>query len=277
MTVKIVTDSSSDLPKDLAEKLGIAVVPLYVRFGTDSYRDGVDITPDEFYKKLTGDSVIPVTSAPSPGLFTELYESLAGTTDSIISIHVSRNLSGTYEAAQAGGREVKAKCRIDIIDSRQVTMALGLLAIVAAKAAAAGATAEEIIKEVNDAMPRVYLAGLLNTLEFLEKGGRIGRAEAWMGAMLDIKPILSVQDGEVVPLERVRTRVRAIERLHELLEEHLPASEIGIIHSTTPDEARKLSERVGKIQPGKEVYLARFGPVLGTYVGPGAVGIVTLK
>ncbi|MBI4332894.1 MAG: DegV family protein [Chloroflexi bacterium] len=277
MTVKIVTDSSSDLPPALAKKLGITVAPLYVRFGEKSHRDGVDITADAFYEKLVAGPVLPVTSAPSPGSFTELYEGLAKETREIVSIHLSSKLSGTYEAAQAGKREVTAKCRIEVVDSRQVSMGVGLPAILAAKAAAKGAGIDEVVKMVNGAVPGIFLAGALDTLEFLEKGGRIGRAQAMMGAMLNIKPILSVQDGEVVPLERVRTHSKAVNRLYELLEEHLPAREISVVYSTEAAEGQKLLEHAKKLAPGQEVYFARFGPILGTYVGPGTLAVIVLK
>lgn len=277
MTVRIVTDSASDLPPEVAKQLGIQVVPLYVRFGEKTYQDGVDINADEFYEKLVKGPVLPVTAAPSPGFFAELYQSLAAETQEIVSIHLSSKLSGTYEAALAGKREVKGKCRIEVVDSKQVSMGVGLLAIVAAKAAKAGARADEIMKIVNAAIPGAFLAGALDTLAFLEKGGRIGRAQAMLGAMLSIKPILSVQDGEVVPLERVRTRSRAIERLYQLLEGHLPAKEISVVYSTDAAGAQELLEHARKLAPGQEVCKARFGPVLGTYVGPGALAVIVLK
>ncbi len=277
MTVKIVTDSSSDLPLKVVKELGITVVPLWVRFGDKSFRDGVDIDPDTFYDMLTKSRDLPVTAAPSPGAFAEAYQSLSKETGEIVSIHISSKLSGTRDAAQMGKGEVKTKCRIEVIDSTQVTMALGLITIAAAKAAKAGATADEIVKLVNSSASNVFLAGLLDSLHYLEKGGRIGKAQAWMGSVLSIKPIVSVAGGEVVPLERVRTRSKAVERLYQMADGHLPAKEISVVYSTGAAEAEKLLEHLKKAAPGQDVYLARFGAVLGTYVGPDSIGIATLK
>lgn len=276
MTVRIVTDSTSDLPQEVAEELGITVVPLNVHFDMDTYRDGVDIGADEFYKRLITSSTLPKTSAPAPGIFIDSYQKLAGEAEAIISIHISSKLSGTHEAAQAAQRDLAGECRIEVINSESVSMGLGLLAIAAAKAAKAGATAEEVVKLIQEAIPRVHLVGALDTLEFLAKGGRVGKANAWIGSLLSIKPLISVRDGEVVPLERVRTRSKAIERLHKLLKERLPAKEIGVMYSTDAEEAEKLAEHLGELFPQQPVYLSRFGPVLGTYMGPGCLAAAAI-
>jgi DegV family protein with EDD domain len=276
MTVRIVTDSTSDLPQEVAEELGITVVPLNVHFDMDTYRDGVDIGADEFYKRLITSSTLPKTSAPAPGIFIDSYQKLAGEAEAIISIHISSKLSGTHEAAQAAQRDLAGECRIEVINSESVSMGLGLLAIAAAKAAKAGATAEEVVKLIQESIPRVHLVGALDTLEFLAKGGRVGKANAWLGSLLSIKPLISVHNGEVVPLERVRTRTRAIERLHQLLKERLPAKEIGVMYSTEVEEAEKLAEHLKELLPQQSVYLSRFGPVLGTYMGPGCLAAAAI-
>ncbi len=277
MSVRIVTDSTSDVPPKVAEELGIIVVPLNVHFGLDTYRDGVDMDPDEFYKRLTTSSALPKTSAPSPGTFRDSYQKLAIEAEGIVSIHLSSKLSGTGQAALAAKSEVTGECRIEVIDSQLVSMGLGLLAIAAAKAAMAGATTDEIVRLVRESIPGVHLVGALDTLDFLQKGGRIGKAQAWMGSILSIKPLISVRDGEIVPLERVRTRSKAIERVYQLLEERLPAKEVGVVYSTGVEEAEKLVEHLRKLLPQQDVYLARFGPVLGTYTGPGSLAIATLS
>jgi DegV family protein with EDD domain len=276
MTVRIVTDSTSDLPQEVAEELGITVVPLNVHFDMDTYRDGVDIGADEFYKRLITSSTLPKTSAPAPGIFIDSYQKLAGEAEAIISIHISSKLSGTHEAAQAAQLDLAGECRIEVINSESVSMGLGLLAIAAAKAAKAGATAEEVVKLIQESIPRVHLVGALDTLEFLAKGGRVGKANAWLGSLLSIKPLISVHNGEVVPLERVRTRTRAIERLHQLLKERLPAKEIGVMYSTEVEEAEKLAEHLKELLPQQSVYLSRFGPVLGTYMGPGCLAAAAI-
>lgn len=276
MGVKIVTDSTSDLPQKIAEELGITVVPLNVHFGQNSYLDGIDMNADEFYKRLLARSDFPKTSAPSPGIFKHSYEKLAGK-DGIVSIHISSKLSGTYDAALAGKRESGDSCRIEVIDSHSVSMGLGLLAITAAKAARDGTTIDEITKLVQESTSRIWISALLDSLEFLQKGGRIGKAQAWLGSLLSIKPLISLHEGEVVPVERVRTRSKAIERVYELLKEHLPAKEVAVMYSTEADEAEKLLEHVQESYPQQQSYLSRFGPVLGTYVGPGSLAAITLK
>jgi DegV family protein with EDD domain len=277
MSVKIVTDSTSDLPKEVAQELGISVVPLNVHFNLDTFKDGVDMQADQFYHRLMTSPVLPKTSAPSPGLFKEYFNRLAQESHEIVSIHISSKLSGTYEAALAAKQEMADTCRIEVIDSKAVTMGLGLLAIVAAKAAKAGASMKEIVALVQDSIDKVFIAGAPDTLEFLQKGGRVGKAQAWLGSILSIKPIISMAEGEVVPLERVRTQAKVMERMRQLLEEHLPAREIAVLYSTDAEEAQKIFANLKKDSPRRSVYLAQFGPVLGTHLGPNSLGLITLK
>ncbi len=276
MSVRIVTDSTSDLPQKVAEELGITVIPLNVLFGHNSYLDGVDMTADEFYKRLLARTEIPKTAAPAPGAFKECYQKLASN-DGIVSIHISSKLSGTYDAALAGKKAANLSCPIEIINTYSVSMGVGLLCIAAAKAAKAGATVNEIAKLVTESASQIWIADLVDTLEFLQKGGRIGKAQAWLGSLLSIKPILSVQGGEVVPVERVRTRSKGVERVCETLKEHLPAKSMAVLYSTDAGEAEKLVKHVQESHPQQEIYLSRFGPVLGTYVGPGSLAAITLK
>lgn len=276
MTVKIVTDSTSDIPKEAAEELGITVIPLNVHFGLDSFRDGVDIHSEEFYQRLVTSPTLPTTSAPSPGIFTECYNSLADGAD-IVSIHISSRLSATYEAALAGKRDVEKDCQIEVCDSRSVSMGLGLIAVAAAKAAKEGASLEEVKKVVQDAIDTVFVVVGVDTLEYLQKGGRMGKAQALVGSLLSIKPILALQDGEVFPKERVRTHGKAVARMYELLEEQLPAKELAVVYSTDPEEARKMVLRLKEIAPKQSVRLACFGPVLGVHTGPNALGIAALS
>lgn len=277
MPVRIVTDSTSDIPPDVAAELGITVIPLNVHFGLDTYKDGVEMNADQFYSRLLNSPVLPKTSAPAPGLFKQRYEELAADADGIVSIHISSKLSGTLEAARAGRELVSGDCRIEIVDSRMASMGIGLIAIAAAKAAAAGATMDEVMKLANEAIEKVQLACALDTLEYLQKGGRVGKAQAWLGSILSIKPIISLREGEVVPLERVRTHAKAVERINQILEAKLPAREIALVYNTDASEAEKMMQHLGKIIPGQKVYLARFGPVLGTYVGPGSLAVITLN
>lgn len=277
MSVRVVTDSTSDLPGQVARELGITVVPVNVHFGLDTFKDGVDIEADQFYQRLLTGSVLPKTSAPSPGIFKEAYSKLAGEGHDIVSIHISSKLSGTYESALAGKRSMDGKGRIEVFDSKSATMGLGLIAVAAAKAAGSGAGLDEVGALVKEAIQTTYVAAALDTLDFLQKGGRVGKAQALLGSILSIKAIISLAEGEVVPLERVRTRARATDRMYQLLEQRLPAREVAVIYSTETDEADKLLARVKEVFPQQRVYRSRFGPVLGTYVGPGSLGIMALK
>jgi DegV family protein with EDD domain len=277
MSVKIVTDSTSDLPKEVAVELGITIMPLNVHFDLDTFKDGVDMQADQFYSRLLTGSVLPKTSAPSPGLFKDCYHKLAQESQEIVSIHISSKLSATHEAALAGKQEVTDNCRIEVIDSQSASMGLGLITIAAAKAANEGATIDEVLKLVEESINGVYIAVALDTLEFLQKGGRVGKAQAWLGSVLSIKPFITLRDGAVVPLERVRTRSKAVARVYQLLEEHLPAKEVAVVYSTDAEEANKIVDHLKNTFNHQQVYLARFGPVLGTYVGPGSLAIITLN
>lgn len=277
MSVKIVTDSTSDLPKEVAQELGISVVPLNVLFNLDTFKDGVDMQADQFYHRLLTSPVLPKTSAPSPGLFKEYYNRLAQDSQELISIHISSRLSGTYEAALAAKQEMAKACHIEVIDSKSVSMGLGLLVIAAAKAANEGASIKEVVTLIQNSINKVFMAGALDTLDFLQKGGRVGKAQAWLGSILSIKPIISLAEGEVIPLERVRTHAKVVERMYQLLEEHLPARELAVLYSTDAEEAKKMLAHLNKISPQQPVYLTQFGPVLGTYLGPNCLALFTLN
>jgi DegV family protein with EDD domain len=272
--VRVVTDSTSDLPPGVAAELGITVVPAQVEFGEQVYRDGIDLTTEEFYRKLETSPVLPKTSPPAPGAFGEVYQKLAKEADAIISIHVSADLSTTYQAARLGASQVV--CPVSIVDSQSASMACGLLAVLAAKSALEGRSLVEIEAAVRDAIPRTITYGLFDTLEYLLRGGRIGRAQALLGAVLKIKPILAIKGGEVVPIERVRTRARGMERLFELVESPGRPQELAIMDSTTPEDARELAQRFSTIFPIERIYMAKTGPVMGTYVGPRSLGVAVI-
>ena len=276
MTVKVVTDSTCDLPPEVARDLGIVVVPLSVHFGSEVYLDGVDLSPDEFYSKLTQEPLLPTTSQPSGGAFAEVYESLAAETEEILSLHISAKLSGTYNSALLGKDALTKSCCVEIVDTLQASMALGLIAIVAARAAKKGANLDQALKIVKAAIPRAHIFGVVDTLEYLKKGGRIGKAQAFLGTLLQFKPLITCQDGEVHPLERVRTRRRALDRLLYLVKEFRNIEELAVIHSTIPEEAEALVDRLDTLVPKEKVYLARFGPVIGTYLGPGSLGVALI-
>jgi DegV family protein with EDD domain len=268
MTVKVVTDSSSDLPAHLVEELGITVVPLYVRFGEEVSRDGIDISVDEFYQKLLYGSVHPSTIQPTPQDFTEVYQKLSGEADGIISVHISSKLSGTCSSALQGREAVGGGCPIEVVDSQMVTMGLGLIALEAARAANAGKSLPEVVAVVNKAMADIQLLGLLDTLKYLAIGGRIGKAQALLGSVLNVKPVLTVKDGEVLPAGRARTRAKGIDELFEFVQKAAGIEELAVIYNTTPDDAENLVKRINPVFPREKIMLTKLGPIVGVHVGP---------
>jgi fatty acid kinase fatty acid binding subunit len=274
MKIKVVADSTSDLPEQVVRELGITVVPALVQFGDKVYRDGVDLSTREFYHRLQTNSVLPRTSAPSPGTFREVYSRLAREAEAIISIHVSAKMSATYDAARLGSADLK--CPISIVDSQTASMACGLLVIVAARAAREGASLSEIEAMIHTAVPLTVTYGVFGTLEYLYKGGRIGRAQAFLGSILKLNPILAIRAGEILPIARVRTRPKAIERLCEILRASGVPREMSVMSTTEPEEAEALAQRLAPLFPPERMYRASIGPAMGTYVGPRAVGVSIL-
>jgi DegV family protein with EDD domain len=275
MTVKVVTDSSADLPEELVKALGITVVPLYVRFGDEVYRDRVDISEDEFYKRLTEGSVHPNTTQPSPQDFVDVYQKLSAA-DGIVSIHLSAKLSGTCSSALQAKGTVANECSVEVVDSETLSMALGLIVIAAAKAAKDGKSLDEVEAVARQTMPKIRLLALLDTLKYLLLGGRIGKAKALLGSILNVKPILTLKDGEVVPAGQVRTRAKGLDRLSEFVQGAKDIQDLTVVHSTTPDEAQALAERFGSVFDKEKIIISRLGPVLGTHIGPAAL-IVAIR
>ena len=271
MPVKVVTDSAADLPSRLAEELGITVVPIYVRFGEEVYRDRVNISEDEFYQRLEHTSVHPSTVQPGPQDFLEVYRKLSTDADGIVSIHISGKLSGTCNSALMAKEMLETGCPVEVVDSETVTMSLGLIAIVAATAAKAGGSLEEVVEEVKQTIPKIHLVFLLDTLKYLVKGGRIGKAKALLGSVLSVKPILAIKDGELVPVSQVRTRAKGIDKLFDFAKNAADIQDLAVVYNTTPDEAQNLAERIGSVFDREKIRIARLGPGLGVHGGPGAM------
>ena len=271
--VAIVTDSTADLPPELVEELGVTIVPLQVIFGDEAYREGVEITTEEFYERLVKSRQLPTTSAPSVGDFQEVYERLLEEVDSIVSIHIGAKLSGTIQAAQTARQSLAKPERIEIVDSQAVSVAIGFATMEAVEAARAGAKLAEVKAAAESAVQRTHVRFMLDTLEYVRRGGRIGRARAYLGTLLRVKPILSFREGEVYPEERVRTRARGLERMIQWAVRHQKVKRAVVAHSTTLDEAESIRERLAMAFPSVKVYLIRFGPVLGTHGGPGTIGV----
>jgi DegV family protein with EDD domain len=268
----VVTDSTADLPAAWRDHYGIQVVPLKVLFGEETFRDGVDMNNEEFFRRLATVTKLPTTSAPSPGEFAELYERLSKDFEGCISIHIGAQLSATAEAARVGAQSVEG-FTVNVVDSETVTMPMAFLC----KVAAESATLEEATAEVARRIPKCRVLALLDTLRYIEMGGRVSRAQAMIGTMLDLKPLLLVVDREIKPVDRVRTRSRAIPRMLEFFKGELPVEYVGVVHAQAPDEAERIAADLRQKFPELEIPVGQIGCVLGTHVGPKALGLVYIK
>ncbi len=276
--VKIVTDSVSDISVDIAEELGITVIPILVRFGEEIFRDGVDISSDEFYQKLMSKKELPQSAVPSPGEIAQVYEQLAKESDEILSIHLSSKHSAFCEASLTARDLVKRRCRIEVIDSLSDIMGEGLLVITAAKEAQKGANLEQIMDTVNKLIPKTHVRMAFDTLEYLKWGGRIGKAQALIGSLLRIHPICGVEEGEVIPCARERSRIKAIDWLYNYVKGFSGRiRELAVEYATTPDEAYELVERLSSLFPKERIYVSRVGCVTGTHVGPHVISVSLIE
>ena len=278
MTVRIVTDSTADLPPAIVDELGITVVPLHVFFGDEAYEDGVTITKDEFYRKLTAHgAATPTTSAPSAGAFAAAYKTASGNADEVVSIHLSSELSATYTSALLGREQSAMAERIEVVDSGTVSAALGLLVIEAATMARQGASSADVVRAVRDCIPRTWFFGALETLEYLRRGGRIGRAAAFLGSMLQVKPIIGFHDGAVYPIERARGRSRALERVRRLIADYGSMARVAVGHTTDEEGMRAVEGFVREYAPNMPVSRFQCGATIGAYLGPDAFGLALIQ
>jgi DegV family protein with EDD domain len=273
MTVRVVTDSTSDIPPELAKTLGITVVPIYVIFGQRVYRDRVDIGEEEFYHRLVQGPVYPTTSVPSPKDFADAYTRLAAETDEIISIHVSSKLSGTYNSALLGTQLVTGKCHIEVVDSLSMSMGLGLSVVAAAREARAGSDLEQVTRLARQAVLHVHSLIMADTLKYAVRGGRLSKTYGLVGTALRVRALLGMRDGDVFLAGLARTRARALDRMYEFALGRQGVKEIALGYTTEYDDARNLAERLKTTFPRAPVYVARVGPAVGAYGGPGGMGI----
>ena len=277
MTIRIVTDSSADLPADLVKEHQITVLPCYVVVDDQTFKDGVDIQPDEFYVRLQSKGRTPTTAQPTVADFQEVYRDLVGRGDQLISIHVSGKLSGTLNSAEQAKASLGDGAEIQIIDSQLASIPMGLVVLSAAQLAQGGASLGEVAAQVAADLPLTKCYFLLDTLEYLQKGGRIGKARAFIGTILSVKPILGLEDGEVQPIERARNRQRGMRRLLELTRRSAPLTQLAVIYSTDALLALSLRDELSDLLPESEIVTSRFGATLGVYIGPGAVGVALTR
>jgi DegV family protein with EDD domain len=268
----VVTDSTADLPPAWRDRYGIDVVPLKVLFGQETFRDGVDMTNEQFFQRLAASTALPTTSAPSPGEFAEVYRRLAQDHDGCISIHIGAQLSATGEAARLGAEAVDG-FKVNVVDSQSVSMPIAFLCRIAAECDSLDAATAAVEQRV----PKTRVLALLDTLRYLEMGGRLSRAQAMIGTMLDLKPLLLVANAEIKPVDRVRTRSRAVPRMVEFFKSELPVEQVAVMHAQAAEEAEQIAAALRMDFPDQEVPVGEIGCVLGTHTGPKALGVVYIK
>ncbi len=274
--VAIITDSTSDIPDELVKELDLKIIPLIVNFGEESFLDnGKDITKKEFYKKIRSSEKLPTTTQPTPKNFIELYSDILKTSESIISIHISKKMSGTINSAEMARKELPGR-DIEIIDSEVVHMPLGFLAIKAAQLANEGKSKEEILKEVYDLKPKITVLIVPSTLEYLKKGGRIGKAKGLIASLLEIKPILTIHDGEISQFKTARRWNQAKTELINSMKTMIKNPEnliVSIGNSDAKDDAAEMYEKIKETFNPKKIINVDIGIVVGTHLGPGGLGI----
>ena len=271
MSIAVVVDSTSDIPEKIRQDLGISSVPLLIMFGNEQFRDGIDLSNDEFYARLTGGTIYPTTSQPSAGDFAEVYERLSKDHEGIISIHLGGKLSGTVRSAQQAA-DMVPHIPVRVVDSGSVSMGLGFLGIEASQMAKAGKSLDEIATAIEAMVPKIVLWAVLDSLKFLERGGRIGRGRALLGTLLNVKPMIYIR-GEVLPGERVRTHKKAIARMEELASAEAPYKHLAVLYSTGPEYAQELADRLGTIHPRAQIIVTQLTGVIGVHGGPGVLGV----
>lgn len=274
-SVVVVTDSTSDIPEHLSTSLGIIVVPLTVTFGTESFRDGIDLSPQQFLQRLASADELPKTSQPPTTAFEAVFRSALENGQDVVCITISAELSGTYNAARLAAEAVDPS-RITVIDSRATTMQQGWVVVEAARAARDGKHAATVAQAAREAISRSKLNAVLRTLDYVYRGGRIGRAQQLVGSAFAIKPVLTFVDGVLVPIERIRTWKRALSRAIELTVEYGNVSEIVVLHTENPEDAEATAQALRRAYPEAKVTMDYAGATIATYAGPGAIGIAAL-
>jgi DegV family protein with EDD domain len=277
-SIKIVTDSAADIPLDLAYELGIEIVPLMIRVDDQPHRAGLDISTEQIYALLQDSGRTVTTVAPLPSVFEQTYRNLAVEYDHIFSIHMSSRLGGTFRAAtQACAKLPASLTRIEVIDSRSVSMGMGMVVIAAAQAAQDGATPAEVQRLINSMIRHTHVVFFVDTLEYLERGGRLSLNSSVLGSMQRIKPLMLLDDGDIVPYERTRTRAKAIEGLFTFVEDFPRVQDVYILYGTTPDDVDKLLEKIELIFPRERAQVGQFGPGVAAHLGPGAMGVAVFE
>jgi DegV family protein with EDD domain len=271
MKVQIITDSTSDMPEGLKEELNIRVVPIYLRFGKKTYRDGIDITKEEFYQMLASSPSHPATSQPNPEDFTTVYKEYCKNTDGIVSIHISSKISGTYNSANIARKTLRSQCPIEIIDSGFNSAGLGLVVTAAAKAANNGASLNEVINEAKNAAKEVRMFGMFETMKYLARSGRINKTIAAASSILHVMPLLTFHEGEIVRAGLVRVIHRGMDKIYDFVKTNAPIKELTLVHSQILDQAKQLKHNLSEFIQEEKIGIAELGASLGVHGGPGVL------
>ncbi len=259
------------MPEGLADELGIRVVPIYLRFGDKIYRDGVDITRDDFYSMLNSSPVHPATSQPNPEDFSSVYKEYCDSMDGIISIHISSKISGTYNSANMAKRTLKSECPIEVIDSRFNSAGLGLVVTAAARMVQAGASFPEVVNEANKAVNQVGMFGMFETMKYLARSGRVNKTIARASNILKVMPLLTFHDGEIVRAGLVRATSKGMDKIYDYVRRNIPISELTIVHSQVINQANQLKKRLSEFIKEEDISIAELGAGLGVHGGPGVL------
>jgi DegV family protein with EDD domain len=276
--IALVCDSTADLPDEAIRSMNVAVVPLNVHFGDEVFRDHVDISPERFLEKLESSSSLPSTSQPSPAAFAEVYDQVSADAEAILVMTISSKLSGTWQSAKLGVETASTDVPVHVVDSLSASTGLGLQVRRARELIDNRLSIDEIVATLEREAPRYQLIFFADTLEYLQRGGRIGRASMLVGSLLKVKPILACEEGVVVPIERTRTRSRAIDGLIELANANQSAVRAGVLHDGRhPKDLERVLDGIRDLAPDGEVYVNQYGPIIATHVGPGALGICVFR
>jgi DegV family protein with EDD domain len=277
MAVQVITDSTSDIPQQIAAKLGVFIVPIFVSFGDRSYRDGVDIRSETFYKMLATLPDHPSTSQPNPENFTAAYKKYCDNADGIVSIHISSKISGTYNSANTARKTLESRCPIEVIDSKFNSAGLGLVVLAAARLAQSGAGLSEVVNEAHTAISQVRMYGMFETMKYLALSGRVSKTIATASRILSVMPLLTFHDGEIIRAGLVRTIKKGMEHIYNYVRNNIPASELTIVHSAVNDRANELKRQLTELVPEEKISIAELGAGLGVHGGPGVLLVALRK
>jgi DegV family protein with EDD domain len=278
-SVYVVTDSTAQLDPELAEELGVTVVPLEISFGSQKFLEGIDLTTEEFFRRVAHTPELPTAVAPSVEEFLEVYATLNRSTDQILSLHVSSKLNQTCANARHAADNFLGRCEIIVLDSLTISLGLSILVEAAARTAQEGAVLDEVVRLVRGMIPHIYAVFFTDALDYLERDQHLSKSQSILGTMLSIRPFLAVEEGEIIPMEKVRTREKAVDKLLEFVSEFARVEQIAVVQSPnrSAKDARLLLDRLQSSFPTYQFDTITYGPTLGTYIGPQSLGLIVYE